>query len=224
MGQGLDTFLGEPGDAETLEDCAESEFVRTLVCQAGLVMAGQKPAAVFGFTPRAWKGECLALSKRSLCDRLLSAYAPRLAAYGVRLAWLARKPGGVMLLAWRPALLEGLLADAENRAFLAGRDLPCTGADALASGLIARLRAYYQGKRDFPHEVGLALGYPLADVTGFMADGGRGAKAVGRWRCYADVDAARRRFEELTSLERRCKCLYLQGVPVTELLRMGAAA
>ncbi len=224
MGQGLETFLGEPAEAETLEGCVESEFVRTLVCQAGLVMAGRKPAAVFGFTPRAWKGECHALSKRSLCDRLLSAYAPRLATYGVRLSWLARKSGGLMLLAWRPALFDELLGDGENCAFLAGRGLSCAGADELASGLISRLRAYYQGKRDFPHEVGLALGYPLADVKAFMADGGRGAKAVGRWRCYTDVDAARKRFEELTSLERRCKRLYLQGVPVTELLRMGAAA
>lgn len=223
MGQGLETFLGDPGEAETLEECVESEFVRTLVCQAGLVMAGEKPAAVFGFTPRAWKGEGLLSSKRLLCDRLLSEYTPRLAAYGVRLACLARKAGGLMLLAWRPALIEGLLADAENRAFLTGRGLPCSGAAALASGLVARLRGYYQGRSGFPHEVGLVLGYPVADVAAFMADGGRGAVAVGRWRCYTDVDAARRRFDELTCLERRCKRLYLQGVPVTELLRMGAA-
>lgn len=49
-----------------MEECFESEFVRTLVVQAGLVMLGHKPAAVFGFTPRAWKG---GTPGRSTCSR-----------------------------------------------------------------------------------------------------------------------------------------------------------
>ena len=67
------------------------------------------------------------------------------------------------------------------------------------------------------------LGYPVEDVRGFMADGGRGAKVVGRWRCYGDVLAARHRFEELGRAELTCKRLYAEGVCVGELLRMGAA-
>ena len=55
MGHGLDVCMGDPREARTIEECLESEFVRTLVCQAGLVISGHKPAAVFGFTPRAWR-------------------------------------------------------------------------------------------------------------------------------------------------------------------------
>ncbi|MDO4849739.1 MAG: DUF3793 family protein, partial [Coriobacteriia bacterium] len=127
---------------------------------------------------------------------------------------------------WRPSQVEELLSSEENRAFLAQAGLPGTGTgtegDALVAALISRLRSYYSGRADFPHEVGLILGYPVEDVRGFMTDGGRGAKAVGRWRCYGDVRSARARFEELGREELRCKRLYSEGVPMRELLRMGA--
>ena len=67
------------------------------------------------------------------------------------------------------------------------------------------------------------LGYPVDDVRGFMADGGRGAKVVGRWRCYGNVENARRRFDELARRERECRLSYAQGTSVRELLEMGAA-
>ncbi len=223
MGQGLEEFLGEPAQASTLEGCLEAEFVRTLVCQAGLVMAGEKPAAIFGFTPRAWKATGCSKEKRGLSARLLAVYSAKLASYGVCLAGLARKSDGLMLLAWRPERVAELLGSEENRAFLAECGLDDSDSRALMGSLVRRLREYYQGRIAFPHEIGLILGYPVEDVRAFLRDGGRGAKAVGRWRAYGDVDTAARRFEELTALEKRCKRLYLQGVPVTELLRLGAA-
>ena len=225
MGQGLDVCMVDPCEARSMEECLESEFVRTLVCQAGLVIAGHKPAAVFGFTPRAWKaeGDGDHRRRRALSVELLSAYAAGMHAYGVRLAGLSRHADGLMLLAWRPAQVAGLLADAGNRTFLAGEGLPADDADALMAALVSRLRAYYAGRAAFPHEIGLVLGYPLEDVRGFLADGGRGAKVVGRWRCYGNVEAARCRFDELGRHERECRRLYAQGTPVRDLLRMGAA-
>lgn len=205
-----------------MEECFESEFVRTLVVQAGLVMFGRKPAAVFGFTPRAWKGIDARVG-HLLSARLFSLYAKKTAGRGMRLAWLASRGSGCMLLAWRPAMVKDLLSVKENRVFLADAGLPVDSDDVLACEFVGRLRAYYAGRAGFPHEVGLMLGYPVEDVRGFMADGGRGAKVVGRWRCYGDVPAARRRFEELGRAELACKRLYAEGVCVGELLRMGAA-
>ena len=223
MGQGFDGIVIDPREASSMEECAESEFVRTLVAQAGLVIFGKKPAAVFGFTPRAWRSGD-ARQKRSLSARLFAAYARQTERYGVRLAWLAeRRGGGEMLLAWRQSTVEALLADAASRDFLAEMGLPTCSESELMASLASRLRSYYAGRADFPHELGLVLGYPVEDVRGFMSDGGRGAKAVGRWRCYGDVASAERRFQELSREELRCKRLYSEGVPMRELLRMGAA-
>lgn len=223
VGQGMDVCLADPSEAGTLEECLESEFVRCLVRQAGLVIMGAKPAAIFGFHARAWRRFRDSHQRRRLMRQLLSVYASRLAQDGVRLVWLAERPEGPMLLAWRPDRVASLLGDARSREFLVRAGLPSDGAETLVSALVGRLRAYYAGRRDFPHELGLVLGYPVEDVEGFMADGGRNAVACGRWKVYGDPAVARRRFEELGRAERRCRQLYAEGVPVRELLRMGKA-
>ena len=37
---------------------------------------------------------------------------------------------------------------------------------------------------DFPHEVGIFLGYPLEDVKSFIREGGRNYKDIGYWKVY----------------------------------------
>lgn len=221
MGQGMDVSLGDPRRARTLVECLEAELVDCLVCHAGLVMLGKKPAAVFCFRPRAWGGEVEEGHALGVARRLVSVYARRVCALGARLAWLAQRDGGTMLLMWRPRCVGEAMAGDGCRAFLEARGLDDPSPESLMSWLVARLRAFYSGNGGFPHEIGLVMGYPLEDVRGFLADGGRGARTRGRWRSYGDPLAARRRFEELDRLERRCRRLYAEGTPMGELLRMG---
>ena len=47
---------------------------------------------------------------------------------------------------------------------------------------------------DFPHEVGLFLGYPPEDVEGFRLHRGRDYKLAGCWKVYSDVERARQCF------------------------------
>lgn len=217
MGHGIDVCLASPERAATGEERLESELVRCLVCQAGLVMAGEKPAAVFGFRARCSNCPAPTLST------LLSLYALRLRPEGVRLVSLGTCGGARMLLVWRPRMVRDLLAAARNRAFLSASSLPSAEPDALMEAIASRLRAYYAGSVPFPHEIGLVLGYPLEDVEGFIADGGRGAVACGRWKVYGDPVRARERFERLGRAEHRVRRLYSEGVPVRELLRMAVA-
>lgn len=61
---------------------------------------------------------------------------------------------------------------------------------------------------DFPHEIGLFLGYPPEDVRGFMEQGSRACKCVGCWKVYGDVEAAKKCFAAFHS----CKKCYLQNL------------
>ena len=127
-----------------------------------------------------------------------------------------------MLLVWRPRCVRRLLSGAEAREFLAKNHLP-SRSGALMGELRRRLRAYYDDRAPFPHEIGFVLGYPIEDVDGFMSDGGQGARACGRWKVYGDVDEALRRFKELEREELRIKRLYSEGTPLRGLLRMATA-
>ena len=46
----------------------------------------------------------------------------------------------------------------------------------------------------FPHEIGVFLGYPLADVEGFIRNAGQNCLLCGCWKVYSDPESARRTF------------------------------
>ena len=54
----------------------------------------------------------------------------------------------------------------------------------------------------FPHEIGLFLGYPPEDVTGFVRHRGQNFKFCGHWKVYSNEQKARRIFERYD----RCRC------------------
>ncbi|MDR1622011.1 MAG: DUF3793 family protein [Synergistaceae bacterium] len=56
-------------------------------------------------------------------------------------------------------------------------------------------------KNDFPHEIGLFLGYPPEDVEGFIRNQGRGSLACGYWKVYGDVGRARETFRLFQRVE-----------------------
>lgn len=60
---------------------------------------------------------------------------------------------------------------------------------------------------DFPHEIGLFLGYPAEDVSGFIRHGARCAKCVGTWKVYGDEESARKKF----ALYQKCTRLYCEA-------------
>lgn len=45
---------------------------------------------------------------------------------------------------------------------------------------------------EFPHEVGLFLGYPPEDVEGFIENKARSCKITGYWKVYSDEEKAKR--------------------------------
>lgn len=222
MGQGMDICLAVDASDASPHERLEARFVRCLVCQAGIVLAGRKPAAVFGFRMPTNEAARPTSMCRLLVKTLIGTYALHLLRFGVRVCLLGWREGRAMLLVWRPRRIRRLLSGAGAHEFLAKNHLP-SQSGALMGELRRRLRAYYGNRASFPHEIGFVLGYPIEDVDGFMSDGGQGARACGRWKVYGDVDEALRRFKELEHEELRIKRLYSEGTPLRGLLRMATA-
>ena len=57
---------------------------------------------------------------------------------------------------------------------------------------------------EFPHEVGLFLGYPPEDVKGFIDHRANDFKCAGLWKVYGDEEKARSLFEKY----RKCTEIY----------------
>ena len=81
---------------------------------------------------------------------------------------------------------------------------------------IARLRGRVENSPEFPHEIGLFLGYPPLDVLGFIEK--RNCKFAGMWKVYGDEISARKqfgRFKKCTEIYCR---LYENGRSIERLL------
>lgn len=67
---------------------------------------------------------------------------------------------------------------------------------------------------EFPHEIGIFLGYPLEDVLGFVINKGKSCKYSGYWKVYGDVEQAKRVF----AVYEKCRDSILQkladGLPL----------
>ena len=120
------------------------------------------------------------------------------------------------------------------------RFIPCcgkhghTGGHSHAPGHVCQCRAKAtlsreeaeatQNEPEFPHEIGLFLGYPPADVEGFIAHKGAGFLACGGWKAYADPKGALQAFQRNRQCADEFRSLHAQGAPLEALASMSAGA
>lgn len=72
--------------------------------------------------------------------------------------------------------------------------------------VVSRLKLRLNECADFPHEIGLFLGYPLGDVIGFMKNSGRNCLCCGCWKVYCNESEAVRIFQKY----KKCTAVYMR--------------
>ena len=123
-----------------------------------------------------------------------------LRARGLCLLPLRFSPSGVLLYLYRPVRLTADLARADAEALLRERGYDIAAPAAFLAELMRRLRS----AGEFPHEIGLFLGYPPEDVRGFIENRAKGFRQAGPWKVYGDAEAARKLFAKY----RKCTGIY----------------
>lgn len=104
---------------------------------------------------------------------------------------ISRNAERMLVYIYDDILLEKTLAEREVRDFLAGYGYQESwDKEQCLDRLCGRLC-----EKDFPHEIGIFLGYPLEDVKGFIANCGQRCKLCGVWKVYGDTDKAKALFE-----------------------------
>ncbi len=70
--------------------------------------------------------------------------------------------------------------------------------------LFIHLRKRLKEAGEFPHEIGLFLGYPLGDVLGFIEHEGKDYAFKGYWKVYKNPDDTMQMFEKF----KKCRSVY----------------
>ena len=147
---------------------------------------------------------------------LIRQYAASLAASGIRLRILCSCPKGRLLLVYREGPLARCLAHPETQRLLREAGYPQGSLPQLLDHLSRRI-ARRQG--EFPHEIGLFLGYPPEDVVGFQLHKGKNCKLCGHWKVYGDPVEAARRFHRYDRCRHALWGRVRQGYSLAQLFR-----
>lgn len=83
---------------------------------------------------------------------------------------------------------------------------------------LAQLSYRFDCGSEFPHELGLFLGYPLADVQAFIKYKGADAKLTGEWKVYSDVRFAQREFTRYDLCRRVYVDMFNRGYALERLV------
>lgn len=114
---------------------------------------------------------------------------------------------------YRSSQLSSLLSDPAVEAFLRSHGYTAMNAQHVLDTLCARLHE----NPDFPHEIGLFLGYPLGDVIGFIENKGKNCLCCGCWKAYTDACAAQKCFAKFGKCTEVYRRLYLSGRTLSQL-------
>lgn len=187
----------------------ERNFETVMIEQCAPVLASLKPAGLFRYETsdcadlarrvRSWNEQ---LGEKGLCVRVLKGCV---------------RTHRYLVYVYRESKLRAVLAQPQVRDFLCreGYTLPEQSDDY--APLLRQLSRRLCCEADFPHEIGVFLGYPLHDVVGFIENAGRNFTCCGCWKAYGDPAAARQHFAQLN----KCTAVYLRlfhsGTPIQRL-------
>ena len=166
----------------------------------GVTFAGLKIASLVSLR----KGE----------EDVVQTLSHRFAGKGFAFMLLREDEERLLVFVFHRARLEKYLLSVDVRAFLARFGYGYASAEEALAQLKCRM------KGEFPHEIGVFLGYPLGDVCGFLQDPG-GCVLCGAWKVYENADEAARTFERFRRCS-ACICRHMdRGRTLSQIFNVG---
>ncbi|HBI64164.1 MAG TPA: DUF3793 domain-containing protein [Clostridiales bacterium] len=182
-----------------------NSFEEMLIERCAPTLAGVKPANLF----RCADDEALFYAVHAWNERL------RASGIRIRVVKRCRRTHDCLVYVCRWDWICRLLEQPETRDFLRKNGYDLSGGGEAAVCQLSRRLCMQQ---DFPHEIGVFLGYPLRDVIGFIRNKGKNYTCCGHWKCYGDAEEAQRRFAVFRYCTELYQRMYRSGVPLLELV------
>lgn len=84
--------------------------------------------------------------------------------------------------------------------------------------LSGRYRSYMEQRGNFPHEIGLFLGYPVEDVEGFIKNEGKNCLYTGYWKVYDNMAEKTQLFDRYDYVRELMALLACHGAGLSEII------
>lgn len=187
----------------------ERNFETVMLEQCSPVLAGLKAAGLFRYETS---------DRTDLCSRVAN-WNAQLNCKGIKVRVLkaCTRTHQYLVYVYREARLHQVLAQPQVCSFLKDEGYSLPDGTPCVDALLGQLSQRLCCAGEFPHEIGIFLGYPLGDVVGFIQNRGRNFTCCGCWKAYGDPDSAQALFARLN----KCTAVYLRlfnsGTPIFRL-------
>lgn len=161
-----------------------------VIKQCSPTLAGLKTGSLFS---------CAVASKEKMIIRARE-LNKMLCSKGLRILPLRYDKGRALVYVYRPAKLKNDFNNVRVQELLSSFGYSIENPDVCVVQLMKRLKQ----SGEFPHEIGLFLGYPAEDVSGFIENRAGGSKFTGYWKVYGDLEQAQKIFAKY----KKCTDVY----------------
>lgn len=179
-------------------------FERIMGIHAAPTLAGFKPGSLISFKKKNFEN----------FENLLLAYKKCFACKGISIYILSENFEYAHIFFYREELLKKALENETAKKILLSRGYSLFS----LSFVLAKLKQNFCEKDDFPHEIGLFLGYPPEDVKGFIEQKGQNFLVSGYWKVYSNEAETKKLFEKYACCTREFCDKLSAGVSFAELL------
>ena len=125
---------------------------------------------------------------------------------------LKKDKNKVLILIYRKRILELKLSEKSNKEFLENLGYDVSSIDSMLLCLKERIK-----NDDFPHEIGVFLGYDLNDIKSFMEN--RKCIYTGYWKVYSNLDEKKKLFNRYTKCKNCVIKMIDKGFPIENFMR-----
>lgn len=168
-------------------------------------LAGIKTANMFMYEPESWE----------IFQNEIAEENSKLNVKGVFVEVLRTSETKALVYVYRKTKLECDLNSSAASSLLRRCGYDCH--DTNCDGCIRQLQNRFFHQGSFPHEVGLFLGYPIDDVTGFIEQKGKNYKCCGIWKVYGDEHETKLLFKKLKKCSQIYKRQFAEGRSILQL-------
>ena len=135
-----------------------------------------------------------------------------LKARGISSRIMRNRTGCPLLFLYRKEELERKIQKEEEKALLTTFGYDTSSLDKALTHLKKRLK-----EDNFPHEIGIFLGYPIEDVKSFIENSGRNYILSGTWKVYHNEEKAKETFREYEECTMKLLKEYEKGYTLERL-------
>ena len=132
---------------------------------------------------------------------------------GLRAVLLKKTDSYALIYIYRPEYLKRDLKAPKAVFILEKKGYEYSNPEKCLSQLVYHLRT----DEDFPHEIGLFLGYTPSDVEQFMKSSSEGVKSCGCWKAYSNEETAENTFRKYKKCTEVYCRLNKKGMPLSRL-------